>query len=105
MRNILWDALRRDVDTQYVYLLTLRWVSGTRLLAPGILHTLSATYGEAAYFRTLRPDAQVRFYREAELKHCRVAMLAAVGFPLAEQSRRDETWVCGTRSIICGLSV
>ena len=28
---------------------------------------------------------QVRFYREVELKHARVAMLAAVGFPLAEQ--------------------
>merc|ERR1712182_101940 len=26
-----------------------------------------------------------RFYREGELKHCRVAMLAALGFPLAEQ--------------------
>merc|ERR1712127_623106 len=25
------------------------------------------------------------FYREVELKHARVAMLAAVGFPLAEQ--------------------
>merc|ERR1719247_417803 len=28
---------------------------------------------------------KVRFYREVELKHCRVAMLAALGFPLAEQ--------------------
>merc|ERR1711924_522931 len=27
----------------------------------------------------------VRFYREVELKHGRVAMLAALGFPLAEQ--------------------
>merc|ERR1740138_613878 len=28
---------------------------------------------------------KVRFYREVELKHGRVAMLAALGFPLAEQ--------------------
>ena len=27
----------------------------------------------------------MRFYREVELKHCRVAMLAALGFPIAEQ--------------------
>merc|ERR1719201_2112616 len=30
-------------------------------------------------------EGKIRFYREVELKHCRVAMLAAVGFPLAEQ--------------------
>ena len=30
-------------------------------------------------------EAKIRFYREVELKHARVAMLAAVGFPLAEQ--------------------
>merc|ERR1719181_2317059 len=30
-------------------------------------------------------EGKVRFYREVELKHCRVAMLAAVGFPVAEQ--------------------
>jgi len=29
-------------------------------------------------------EGKVRFYREVELKHCRVAMLAALGFPLAE---------------------
>merc|ERR1719247_726209 len=28
---------------------------------------------------------KVRFYREVELKHARVAMLAAIGFPIAEQ--------------------
>ena len=28
--------------------------------------------------------SQIRFYREVEIKHCRVAMLAALGFPLAE---------------------
>jgi light-harvesting complex I chlorophyll a/b binding protein 4 len=30
-------------------------------------------------------EGKVRFYREVEIKHCRIAMLAAVGFPLAEQ--------------------
>merc|ERR1712224_338850 len=30
-------------------------------------------------------EGKVRFYREVELKHCRVAMLAALDFPLAEQ--------------------
>jgi len=30
-------------------------------------------------------EGKVRFYREVELKHGRVAMLAAFGFPLAEQ--------------------
>merc|ERR1719331_2495712 len=30
-------------------------------------------------------EGKIRFYREVELKHCRVAMLAAFGFPLAEQ--------------------
>merc|ERR1719460_1569563 len=30
-------------------------------------------------------EGKVRFYREVELKHVRVAMLAALGFPVAEQ--------------------
>merc|ERR1719353_1607370 len=30
-------------------------------------------------------EGKVRFYREVEIKHCRVAMLAALGFPIAEQ--------------------
>merc|ERR1719487_2140911 len=30
-------------------------------------------------------EGKVRFYREVELKHGRVAMLAALGFPVAEQ--------------------
>ena len=29
-------------------------------------------------------EGKVRFYREVEIKHCRVAMLAALGYPLAE---------------------
>merc|ERR1711918_35446 len=29
-------------------------------------------------------EGKIRFYREVELKHCRVAMLAALGFPVAE---------------------
>ena len=30
-------------------------------------------------------EGKIRFYREVELKHGRVAMLAALGFPVAEQ--------------------
>merc|ERR1711924_365636 len=30
------------------------------------------------------PEARMMFYREAELKHCRVATLAALGFIVAE---------------------
>ena len=30
-------------------------------------------------------EGKVRFYREVEVKHARVAMLAAFGFPVAEQ--------------------
>jgi len=30
-------------------------------------------------------EGKIRFYREVELKHCRVGMLAALGFPVAEQ--------------------
>merc|ERR1712224_864064 len=30
-------------------------------------------------------EGKVRFYREVEIKHCRVAMLAALGYPVAEQ--------------------
>jgi len=30
-------------------------------------------------------EGKVRFYREVEVKHARVAMLAALGFPIAEQ--------------------
>merc|ERR1719440_1881073 len=30
-------------------------------------------------------EGKIRFYREVEVKHCRVAMLAALGFPVAEQ--------------------
>ena len=30
-------------------------------------------------------QGKVMFYREVELKHCRIAMLAALGFPVAEQ--------------------
>merc|ERR1719182_991372 len=29
-------------------------------------------------------EGKVRFYREVEIKHCRVAMLAALGYPVAE---------------------
>merc|ERR1719453_2608461 len=29
-------------------------------------------------------EGKIRFYREVEIKHCRVAMLAALGYPVAE---------------------
>ena len=32
-----------------------------------------------------KSEGTMRFYREVEIKHSRVAMLAAVGFPFAEQ--------------------
>ena len=32
-----------------------------------------------------RTEGRIRFYREVEIKHARVAMLAALGFPVAEQ--------------------
>ena len=32
-----------------------------------------------------RTEGKIRFYREVEVKHARVAMLAALGFPLGEQ--------------------
>jgi hypothetical protein len=31
------------------------------------------------------PEGKVRFYREVELKHCRISMLAALGYLVAEQ--------------------
>ena len=36
-------------------------------------------------FSTDASEGKIRFYREVELKHGRVAMLAALGFPVAEQ--------------------
>merc|ERR1719164_330856 len=44
----------------------------------GFCASSSGAEGEAT-------EGKVRFYREVELKHGRVAMLAALGFPLAEQ--------------------
>merc|ERR1719164_177676 len=44
----------------------------------GFCASSSGAEGEAT-------EGKVRFYREVEIKHCRVAMLAALGYPLAEQ--------------------
>merc|ERR1711935_518407 len=30
-------------------------------------------------------EGKIKFYREVEVKHARMAMLAAIGFPIAEQ--------------------
>lgn len=43
---------------------------------PGFFDPLGISTGKA--------EARIKYYREAELKHGRVAMLAALGFPLAE---------------------
>ena len=47
---------------------------------------ISAPLGfwDPAGFSNGTPETKMRFYREVEIKHSRVAMLAAVGFPLAE---------------------
>lgn len=51
---------------------------------PGVTKPFSNVFDPAG-FTTNKSEGRIRFYREAELKHGRVAMLAAVGFPLAEQ--------------------
>ena len=42
-------------------------------------------FWDPAGFSNDKREGTLRFYREVEIKHGRVAMLAAVGFPLAEQ--------------------
>ena len=53
----------------------------------GALAGITAPLGfwDPAGFSADISEGRLRFYREVELKHSRVAMLAAVGFPLAEQ--------------------
>ena len=52
--------------------------------------TLSGISGPVGYFDPLgfcsgdATEGKIRFYREVEVKHARLAMLAAVGFPIAE---------------------
>merc|ERR1719424_1391015 len=46
-------------------------------LAPVVSRSMVRMQSEAS-------EAKIRFYREVELKHARVAMLAAFGFPVAE---------------------
>ena len=51
--------------------------------------TMPGVTGPLGYFDPLgfcaeASEGKVRFYREVEVKHCRVAMLAALGYPLAE---------------------
>ena len=50
---------------------------------PGVTGPLG--FFDPAGFSTDASEGKIRFYREVELKHGRVAMLAALGFPLAEQ--------------------
>lgn len=42
-------------------------------------------FWDPAGFSEGQSEGKLRFYREVEIKHGRVAMLAAVGFPIAEQ--------------------
>ena len=50
---------------------------------PGVTGPLG--YFDPAGFSDDITEGKARFYREVEIKHARLAMLAAVGFPLAEQ--------------------
>ena len=50
---------------------------------PGVTQPLG--FFDPDGFCTEATEGKIRFYREVELKHCRVAMLAALGYPVAEQ--------------------
>ena len=50
---------------------------------PGIAEPLG--FFDPIGFTRDATEGRIRFYREVELKHGRVAMLAALGFPIAEQ--------------------
>merc|ERR1719353_898883 len=50
---------------------------------PGISGPLG--FFDPVGFSTGASEGKIRFYREVELKHCRVAMLASLGFLVGEQ--------------------
>mmetsp|Transcript_131815 Transcript_131815/g.253667 ORF Transcript_131815/g.253667 Transcript_131815/m.253667 type:complete len:235 (-) Transcript_131815:223-927(-) len=50
---------------------------------PGVSPPLG--FFDPAGFTNGASESKIRFYREVELKHCRVSMLAALGIPVAEQ--------------------
>ena len=50
---------------------------------PGVTEPLG--FFDPAGFSEGASEGKIKFYREVELKHGRIAMLAALGFPLAEQ--------------------
>ena len=64
-----------------------RWANFEEQFDVRSLAGVSAPLGfwDPVGFSTSASQGRVRFYREVEIKHGRVAMLAAVGFPLAEQ--------------------
>lgn len=49
----------------------------------GIVEPLG--FFDPAGFSKEASEGRIKFYREVELKHGRIAMLAALGFPIAEQ--------------------
>jgi hypothetical protein len=58
----------------------------------------SATPGEASY--TTRVSKRVKWMREAEMKHSRLAMLAAVGWPVSELWHKPIAAALGLQSIL-----
>lgn len=68
MRGTWWDLRRKLHTTHYVPLRVTR--SSATLLAPGLTSDLE--------------PATVRYFREVEVKHGRVAMLGALGFVVGE---------------------
>jgi hypothetical protein len=50
---------------------------------PGICEPLGLF--DPAGFSKDQSEGKIKFYREVELKHSRIAMLAALGFPIGEQ--------------------
>lgn len=59
---------------------------------PGILPPTG--FFDPAGLSRMKTPAQLKYAREAELKHGRVAMLAALGFPFAEEFQPWGCWHC-----------
>ena len=72
-----------------VFLLLPLLVSGFNILAPSTKTTPPVIVGSTKPIENFDPlnlstDDNIQLFREAELKHGRIAMLAAVGMPIAE---------------------
>ena len=68
------------------------------LQMPGIVAPTG--FFDPAGLSRMKTTAQLKYAREAELKHGRVAMLAALGFPFAEEFRLGDV---GLRSCQCDV--